>query len=223
MGRFLDAFFDLAVLRAGVPAILEGLVYTVGLALTVIATGLVLGCATAVLRATVPRWIERVLVNAIDVIRAVPPLALLVGVYFALPFLGLTLPGLVCAWATLSIILAAFVAEIVFGGLTVLERGQWDAARALGLTYRKALLLIALPQALRLTAAPLTNRTVAIAKNTALASVIAVPEVLSRATSLQAAFANTTPLTMAAIAYLALFLPLIALCRWVERRYPQRR
>ena len=86
-----------------------------------------------------------------------------------------------------------------------------------------ALLVIVFPQALRMTVAPLTNRTIAIAKNTALGSVIAVPEILNIATSALNESANSTPLTMAALMYLMLFAPLVVCSRWLERRYPQRR
>ena len=84
-------------------------------------------------------------------------------------------------------------------------------------------MIIVFPQALRITVAPLTNRTIAVSKNTALGSVVAVPEVLNLATSALSESANSTPLTMAALLYLLLFAPLVIFSRWLERRYPQRR
>jgi len=80
--------------------------------------------------------------------------------------------------------------------------------------------MVVLPQALRLTLAPMTNRAIGISKSTALGSVIAVPELLNEATSAQAATANTTPLTLAAIGYLLMFVPLVLASRWLENRYP---
>ena len=72
---------------------------------------------------------------------------------------------------------------------------------------------------MRLAVAPLTNRAIAIGKSTALASVVAVPEILNQASSAQAQTANGSPLTLAAIAYLVIFLPLVVLSRWVEARF----
>jgi polar amino acid transport system permease protein len=221
--RFLSSFFDAEVALGHWRALAEGFGVTVALAAAVIATGVALGILLAALRAHGFRAANALVVAAVDVLRAVPPLATLVVVYFGLPFVGLTLPGWAAAWITLALILAAFEEEVVYGGIAAVPRGQWDAARALGLGFTRALALVALPQALRMTLAPMTSRAIAIAKSTALASVIAVPELLNRATSAQAASANTTPLTVAAAGYVLMFLPLVFASRWLERRYPTQR
>ena len=82
---------------------------------------------------------------------------------------------------------------------------------------------VVLPQAVRLAIPPLTNRTIAITKNTALGSAIGVSEILGRATSAQAFSGNATPLTIGALLYLAIFLPLVIASRSLERRYGWRR
>ena len=81
------------------------------------------------------------------------------------------------------------------------------------------LAFVVLPQAVRIVVPPLTSRVVAMVKNTALASTVAVPEMLSRASEALAQGANTTPLTMAAIGYLLILLPLVRVARWLESRY----
>ena len=82
-----------------------------------------------------------------------------------------------------------------------MPKGQWEAARSTGLSFLGTLAYIVLPQAVRLTVPPLTNRTIAITKNTALGTVIGVPEILNQATSAQSFSGNATPLMMGAIAY----------------------
>jgi polar amino acid transport system permease protein len=82
---------------------------------------------------------------------------------------------------------------------------------------------IVLPQAVRLTVPPITNRTVAITKNTALGTVIGVPEILNQATTAQSFSGNATPLMMGAIAYVILFIPVVALGRFLETRFAWRR
>ena len=114
--------------------------------------------------------------------------------------------------------LAAFAEEIFWAGILSVERGQWEAARATGLAFLETLRFVVLPQAMRLAIPPLTNRAIAIGKSTALASVVAVPEILNQASSAQAIAANPSPLTLAALAYLVIFLPLVAASRWVESR-----
>jgi polar amino acid transport system permease protein len=82
---------------------------------------------------------------------------------------------------------------------------------------------VVLPQAVRLTVPPLTNRTIAITKNTALGTVIGVPEILNQATTAQSFSLNATPLMMGAIAYLVLFVPVVIAGRYIETRFAWRR
>jgi polar amino acid transport system permease protein len=129
----------------------------------------------------------------------------------------------VAAWLSLMLVLAAFTEEIFWAGILSVDRGQWEASRSTGLTFFQTLVYVVLLQAVRMTIPPLTNRTIAITKNTALASVIAVQEILSEAGAAQGFAANTTPLTMAAAAYLVIFVPLVVFSRWVESRFAWRR
>jgi polar amino acid transport system permease protein len=223
MQRFLSSFFDPTVAAQYLPLMLPGFAMTFALAVAIIASGTALGIALAALRTFGYRWINFTMAVVVDVLRAVPPLATIVVVYFALPFVGVTLPGVVAAWLCLSIILSAFAEEIVFAAIATVARGQWDASRSLGLSFSRTLRVVVLPQALRLAIGPLTNRAIGMGKNTALASVIAVPELLNRATSAMSASGNTTPLTIAAVFYLVIFLPLVLASRLVERRYPATR
>lgn len=223
MQEFRFNFLNPVVWHKYWPPMVEAFWLTVVLAAAIVVTGFVLGAVLANLRCLAPRWVRYVIIIFADVSRAVPPLAILVVLYFALPFVDITIPPFTTAWLGLSLVLAAFVEEILYGGLRTIPRGQWEAARSTGLGVVTTLLVIVFPQALRMTIGPLVNRAVAISKNTALGSVISVPEILNQASSAQSDSANTTPLTMAALLYLGLFLPFVVLCRWVERRFPQRR
>jgi polar amino acid transport system permease protein len=82
---------------------------------------------------------------------------------------------------------------------------------------------VVLPQALRITIPPLTNRTIAITKGTALGSVVAVSEILGQASSAVSNSYNPSPLTLGAAAYVLLFLPVVVLGRWIEKRYAWKR
>ena len=155
----------------------------------------------------------------VDIFRAIPPLVLMVLFYFALPLVGLEFSGFVSAWLCLSLVLAAFAEEIYWAGITSVPKGQWEAARSTGLSHVTTLVFVIIPQAVRMTIPPLTNRTITITKNTALASVVAVEEMLNVAQTAQAYSANTSPLTLAALGYLLIFFPLTLFTRWVERRY----
>ena len=221
--RLAFSFFNLEVMARYLPAVVEGTLVTIRLALAVIATGLGVGLALALVRSAQVRPLNWVIVFLVDLLRALPPLVVLVLLYFALPHVGLRLTGFVAAWAGLSLVLAAFAEEIFWAGILAVHRGQWEAARSTGLTFAQALLFVVLPQAVRLTIPPLTNRTIAITKGTALASVVGVPEILTQAVTGQSFSGNASPLTLGAAAYLVLFVPFVALGRWVETRFAWKR
>ena len=223
MERLLDQFLNLKVWAQYWNELLLGLGLTALLALAIIVSGLAFGLLLGLIRVASPRPVRLLIMVFADVFRAIPPLVVLVVFYFALPFLGIRLSGFACAWLGLALVLGAFAEESIYGGLLAIDKGQWEAARSTGFGFLATLVIIVFPQALRITVAPLTNRTIAVSKNTALGSVVAVPEVLNLATSALSESANSTPLTMAALLYLLLFAPLVIFSRWLERRYPQRR
>lgn len=117
----------------------------------------------------------------------------------------------------------AFAEEIFWAGITSIPQGQWDAAKAIGLTFAATMRLVILPQAIRLTIPPLTNRTIAITKGTALGSVVAVTEILGQASSAVSNSYNPSPLTLGALAYMILFLPVVIYARRLERRHRRAR
>jgi polar amino acid transport system permease protein len=159
----------------------------------------------------------------VDVFRALPPLVVVLVVYFGLPNVGLNIPSFAVLWLVLSLVLAAFAEEIFWAGILSIRKGQWDAARSTGLGLADTLAFVILPQAIRITVPPLTNRTIAITKNTALGTVIGVPEILNQATTAVSFLSNATPLMMASIAYLVIFVPVVAFGSWVEHRFAWRR
>lgn len=223
MDRIAENFFDLAVMAKYLPSILDGAWVTVHLAVLIVLSGLALGFVLAVVRAFQIRPVNWLIVLVADVFRALPPIVVMIVFYFALPFVGVSMSGFVVAWLSLTLVLASFAEEIFWTGILSVDRGQWEAARSTGLGFLGTLRDVVLPQAVRLTIPPLTNRTIVITKSTAIASVVAVQEILTQASAAQAFSANTTPLMMAAVAYLVIFLPLVVLSRWVESRFGWKR
>ena len=220
---FLDTFFKPELIVRYLPDILNGMAVTVEIAVLVVIAGISFGLALALVRSLRSRLVNISIVIFVDVARALPPLVLVLIVYFGLPNVGILLPSYVVLWLVLSLILAAFAEEIFWAGVLSVREGQWEAARSTGLTYSQTLLHVILPQAVRLTVPPLTNRTIAITKNTALGTVIGVPEILNQATTAESLSFNATPLMMGAIAYLLLFVPVVAAGRYIETRFAWRR
>ncbi|MDX2484110.1 MAG: ABC transporter permease subunit [Pseudodonghicola sp.] len=216
---FLDTFFDGAVMAKYLPDLLGALVTTLWLSAAIVIAGLSLGLGLACLR-TLGRWyLTLPIVAFADISRALPPLVVILVFYFGLPGLGIRLSGPMVLFIVLGGVLAAFAEEIFWAGLTSVPKGQWEAGRATGLSFMQTLFDIALPQAIRLGIPSLVNRALAITKMTALGSVIGVKEILSVSSSAQSFSGSATPLTMAALAYLAIFLPVVIFARLLEKRY----
>ena len=223
MERFIETFFKPSILASTWPAIAKGMLVTIEIAVLVVITGLALGLVLAVLRTLRNRLLDFLIVIFIDLFRAIPPLVAVLLIYFGLPNVGIKIPSFAVLWLVLSLVLAAFAEEIFWAGILSVRRGQWEAARSTGLGAGQTLAFVVLPQAIRLAVPPLTNRTIAIIKNTALGTVIGVPEIINNATTAVSFLGNATPLMMGALAYLILFAPIVALGSWIERRYAWRR
>ena len=223
MGKFAETFLNWEVMAQYAPKIAEGFVLTIELALLIVVAGLACGLTLAVLRAFRMRVLNFFIVAFVDVLRALPPLVIIIFFYFALPTVGIRMSGFFATWLALSLVLTAFAEEIFWAGILSIPKGQWEAARSTGLSYGQTLMHVVLPQALRLTIPPLTNRTIAITKGTALGAVVAVGEILYQAQSGYSFSYNPSPLTLGAIAYLILFVPVVWFGRWVETRFAWKR
>ena len=221
--RLADTFFNAKVMAQYLPKIVEGFWVTVELALVVVVTGIAAGLALALLRTFRVKPVNALIVLTVDILRALPPLVLIVLLYFALPTVGIKMSAFVATWLALSLVLMAFSEEIFWAGIVAVPKGQWEAARSTGLDFTQTLTQVVLPQAIRLTIPPLTNRTIAITKNTALGAVVAVGEILYQAQSAYSFSYNPSPLVLGSIAYLILFIPVVYFGRWVETRFAWKR
>jgi polar amino acid transport system permease protein len=216
--RLLSTFFNVDVAMRYWPDILFGMGVTVGLSIVVTITGLAFGLALALLRAMQRDWLSLPIIAFVDIMRALPPLVIIIIFFFAFPLIGISMSAFTATWLSLSLVLAAYAEESLWGGILSLPRGQSEAARSTGLTWWQTMTAVILPQAFRLAMPPLTNRVIATSKNVALGSVVALSEVLNNAQSATSVAGNPTPLTMAALAYLVIFIPVMLGARRLETR-----
>ena len=203
--------------------LLQGLWITLQLGAASIVAGLVLGLGLAMARLYGPGPVRFVTRLYIDIFRSIPLLVLLIIVYYALPFVGLRMSPFASAMSALTLVSGAYTAEIFRAGIEAIPKGQFEASAALGLNGRQTMADVILPQAVRIVIPPLTNNSINVVKDTALASVVAMPDLLKQATQAQALAANPTPLIVAAVIYIAFLWPLVALVSRMERRFTARR
>ncbi|QOL80850.1 amino acid ABC transporter permease [Pseudooceanicola spongiae] len=216
---FFDTFLNLAVLQRSLPMLLQGLWLTLQLGAASIVAGLIVGLIVAMLRMYAVAPVRIAMRMYIDVLRSIPLLVLLIVIYYALPFLGLRLSSFASALAALTLVSGAYTAEIFRAGIEAIPKGQFEAASALGLSPQRTMTDVVLPQAVRIVIPPLTNNSINVVKDTALASVVAMPDLLKQATQMQALTANPSPLIGAAILYIAFLWPLVLLVSYLERRF----
>ena len=192
------------------------LAYTIGTVLL----GLLLGLLIGLGRLSRSRLVNVPLVALIELFRCTPLLVQIVWFYYALPvILGLQIPAVVAATLVLSLYTAAFYAEIFRGGILSIERGQWDAARALGLRPWPVLRRVVLPQAVRRMVPPFLNQSIIQLKNTSLVSTIAVPDLLYQGTLITGdTYRPLEVYTAVAVIYFALLFPMTRLVQWYEGR-----
>jgi His/Glu/Gln/Arg/opine family amino acid ABC transporter permease subunit len=117
----------------------------------------------------------------IEFIRGTPTLTQLFLIYFGLPSLGIVIPGFTAAVIALGLHYAAYMAEVYRSGIASVDRGQREAAQAIGMTGAATMRYIILPQAVRVVLPPMTNYAISLLKDTSVASLIAAPELMLRA------------------------------------------
>lgn len=216
--RLVDTFLNGEVMWRALPMLGRGLVNTFYLAITAIVLGTLAGIFICIGRLYGPKAVRLLAVGFIDIFRALPILVVLIVIYYALPFVGIRLNSFSSATIALSIVLAAFTAEVFRAGIKGVPEGQFEAARALGLPFYVTLLRVILPQAIRIATPPQTSNCISIVKDTSLASVVAMPDLLKQATDAQALMANPSPLIAAAAIYLVILWPLVRFVAYLEKR-----
>ncbi|WP_229428881.1 amino acid ABC transporter permease [Microvirga pudoricolor] len=213
-----DTFLNWKVFVQTLPLLLSGLSTTLTLGVTAIILGFLGGLLLALTRLYARAPLRQIAIAYIDVFRSIPILVLLVVIYYALPFVGLRLSPFGAAASALSLVSAAYSAEIFRAGIEAVPKGQFEAAHAIGLSPWRLMSDVVLPQAIRIVIPPITSNSINVMKDTALASVVAMPDLLKQATQAQALAANPTPLIGAAVIYILILLPLVRLVGVFEKR-----
>lgn len=180
-------------------------VYTIGTAFLGAVVGFI--CAGIQLKGwRIANWI---VIAYIELFRCTPLLVQIIWFYYAFPVvIGVNIPPHVAAVGVLTLYVGAFYAEIFRAGIESIERGQWDAGRALGLRPWYVLRLVVLPQAVRRMLPPFVNQSIIQLKNTSLISVIAVPDLVYNATLITAeTYRPLEVYTIVAVIYFIILFP----------------
>lgn len=202
----------------------RGALVTAKLTAGTLLLGLVLGLVLGMTKGSRMRLLRVPATIYIELFRSTPVLVQLVWIYYAMPILtGVQLNSFVSVTIGLGLNAAAYFAEVFRAGIISIDRGQMDAAKAIGMRYAQAMRRIILPQAIRRMIPPFINETATLIKLTTLGSVLAVYELLHESNNL---ITNTfRPLEVystLAVAFLFIIFPVIYLSRHLERAWGRR-
>jgi polar amino acid transport system permease protein len=168
--------FDPTLLVDYLPLLLQGAGLTVRVSVAALAIGYAVGIAVALI-ALMPGWPPRIATAAyVETLRNIPFIILLFVVYYGLPFSGIRLPATLVGTVALALFASTYYAEIVRAAILALPRGQFESARAIGMSPASAMRHVVAPQILRALVPPSTNMTLTMMKESAVLSSITVPE-----------------------------------------------
>ena len=200
--------------------LIKGLGFTLLYTIGSIAFGLIIGLLVGLLRLSRNWLLTLPLIAYIEAFRCTPLLVQIIWFYYAFPVLvGIDMPAVVAGLLVLSLYTGAFYAEIFRGGVISIERGQWDAARAIGMRHVEVLRRVILPQAIKRMIPPFLNQSIIQLKNTSLISTIAVADLLYQGQLITSAtYRPLETYTTVAMIYFAILFPLTLFAQGVEYR-----
>jgi polar amino acid transport system permease protein len=202
-----------------VPILLEGAKLTVLVTLGSLFFSTVLGVVWALMRVSkIPAliWFSTTMVN---LLRGIPIIVLLFYIYFVMPDFGLSLSALHAAIIGLGVAYSAYQSENFRAGIEAVDRGQVEAAMAMGMSWSLSMRRVVLPQAVRIILPPYGNTMIMMLKDSSQASTITVAELALQGKLIAASnFKNSTVFTLVAIMYLVMCIPLIILVKHLEKR-----
>lgn len=210
--------FDFSPLIDSWRFLASGLGLTIVLSVTAVVCSFVLGLAVGLGRMYGPTWLRTLLVFYIDSMRAIPVFVVLVWIYFAVPIIsGYSFDPFWAALTGITIHVAAYVAEVIRAGITSIRKGQVQAGLAIGMSGAQIIRQILLPQAI-VRMLPAFGSIVSVTiKDTAIAAVIAVPELMRQAETV--AGQSYRPIEVFTTVMVIYFLLIFPVTRLIDRYY----
>lgn len=209
--------FQLVVQSA--PFLLKGAVYTLELSLGGMAFGLVLGLAIALMRLSAVPGLSGLARAYVSFIRGTPLLVQLFLIYYGLAQFGIRLDPIPSALIGFTLNMGGYSSEILRGAIASIDRGQWEAAFCIGMSYAQAMRRVILPQAARVALPPLGNSFISLVKDTSLAATIQVPELFRQA---QLITARTFQVFTMYLSAAFLYWVISSLLAWMQSRLETR-
>jgi polar amino acid transport system permease protein len=198
---------------------LEGTQITLEIFFITLIMALPLGLMASLARISQLKPLSLLMEFYIWIMRGTPLMLQLLFVYFALPMIGIRLPDIAAALLSFTLNYAAYFAEIFRAGIQSIDRGQYEAAKTLGMTYGQTMRRIVIPQMIRRVLPPISNETINLVKDTSLVYILAMNDLLRVARTIVQREFDMTPFMVAAVFYLAMTFVLTWIFKKLEAHY----
>ncbi|WP_270295998.1 amino acid ABC transporter permease [Eggerthella sinensis] len=216
--KFLHLFFDPTLIVTSVPALVAGWLVSIGIVIISFPLAIPLGLLWSFLRMAKSRIPRAIGATYINIVRGTPLFLQLYIAFFGLPLMGMQMDNFVLGAIVLVMNSSAYLAEIFRAGIQSINKGQFEAARSLGMNGAQTMLFVIIPQTVRRVIPTMTSEFILMYKDTSLLAAVGVMELMMYAKTITAATGNVTPYIVAAGFYLIVTIPLTKLINTMESR-----
>ena len=214
--RFLHMFFDPTLIVTSVPSVAQGWITALGIVIIAFPLAIVVGFLLALLRMAKFLPLRAIASLYVNIVRGTPMFLQIYIAFFGLPLLGINIDNFALGCFVMALNSCAYLCEIFRAGIQSINKGQFEAARSLGMSAPQTMINVIIPQAFRNVIPTMTNELITLYKDTSLLAAVGIMETVMYAKTITAATGNITPYIVAALFYLVVTLPMTAITRRME-------
>ena len=215
---FLNLFLNPVLVVRSLPVVLQGFFMALGIVLCAFPAAIPIGMLLALMRISKRKVLRGLASFYVNVVRGTPLFLQIYVAFFGLPLAGVKIPSFLLGVIVLALNSAAYMCEIFRAGIQSIPKGQFEAARSLGMTHSQTMFYVIIPQMVRRVIPTLTSEFILLYKDTSLLAAVGVMEIIMYARTIVATTGSITPYIVAALFYLVITLPLAKLVGLAERR-----
>lgn len=216
--KFLNLFLNPYIFMLSIPVVFSGFLMALATVLCAFPLAIPLGLILALFRLSKLRIFRAIGSTYVNIVRGTPLFLQIYIAFFGLPLAGITIPNFLLGLIVLAINSSAYLCEIFRAGIQSIPKGQFEAARSLGMTARQTMISVILPQTLQRCLPTMTSEFILLYKDTSLLASVGVMEIVMFAKTIVASTGSITPYIVAALFYLVITIPLSKIVGNFENR-----
>ena len=216
--KFLRLFFNPPILVSSFPVVLSGFFMALAIVFVAFPLAIPIGLAFSFMRMSKIKILQAIGALYVNVVRGTPVFLQIYIAFFGLPLAGVQIPPFVLGVIVLALNSSAYQCEIFRAGIQSISKGQFEAARSLGMNASQTMMYVIIPQTVRRVLPTMTSEFILLYKDTSLLAAVGVMEIVMYAKTIVASTGSITPYIVAAVFYLVLTIPLANLVGKLEER-----